>query len=172
MMKRIENTRSPAVMLPSSFGAGRRLAARVLFVVASLCLVSSVEAQRSSRAQLQPNILVIVLDDVGTDKLRIYGESESQQYAQAPYCGKIFDPLPYPRTQTIDALAEGNLPGLLGGGVRFDRAYSAPVCCPARACIQTGRYGFRNGLGVVDDGPSFRRRMSNAEVLLPELLRR
>jgi arylsulfatase B len=116
---------------------------------------------------MQPNILLIVLDDVGTDKLEIYGESDSPSYAQAPWCGSLLEPLPYPRTPNLAALAAGQVPGLAGGGIRFDRAYGAPVCCPARACILTGRYGFRNGLGVTDDGGGLRKRMSNAEVLLP-----
>src|SRR5688572_10145006 len=35
----------------------------------------------------QPNILLFVLDDVGTDKLAMYGESDSEHYASRPYCG-------------------------------------------------------------------------------------
>ncbi len=141
--------------------------------VAGLCLSwAPASAQQVRQKALQPNILLIVLDDVGTDKLEMYGESDSPSYAQPPYCGALLDPLPYPRTPTLEALATGQFPGLGGGGIRFDRAYGAAVCCPARASIQTGRYGFRNGLGIVDDGGSLRKRMSNAEVLLPELLRK
>jgi arylsulfatase A-like enzyme len=129
-------------------------------------------ADQSARSKLRPNVLLIVLDDVGTDKLAMYGESDSPQYAQAPYCGVLADPLPYPPTPTLDQLAEGSFPGLLGGGVRFDQAYAAPVCCPSRACLMTGRYGARNGLGIVDDAGGLRQRMSNDEVLLAELLRK
>jgi arylsulfatase A-like enzyme len=124
----------------------------------------------SARAPVQPNVLVIVLDDVGTDKLRIYRESESPSRATAPFCGVQSEPLDYPPTPSLDALAEGRFPGLRGGGIRFDRAYVAPLCSMGRACLQTGRYGFRTGLGVVDDGAAFRKRLSNDEVLLAELL--
>jgi arylsulfatase A-like enzyme len=127
--------------------------------------------QQTGERHLQPNIVLIVLDDVGTDKLRMYGESDSPSYALPPFCGALADPLPYPRTPTLEQLASGTFPGLGGGGLRFGRAYSAPVCTMARACMQTGRYGFRNGLGVVDDGLAQRQRMRNEEVLLPELLR-
>jgi len=137
------------------------------------CLAWAPAAGQQARARvMQPNILLIVLDDVGTDKLELYGESDSPSYALAPWCGSLLDPLPYAKTPTLAALAAGQIPGLAGGGIRFDRAYGAPVCCPARACILTGRYGFRNGCGVTDDGGGLRKRMSNTEVLLPELLRR
>ena len=150
-----------------SRGAGL---AGVLLAAGFVALPSA--AEEKGKAKLQPNILVIVLDDVGTDKLAMYGESESPQYAQPPYCGYLADPLPYPPTPTLDQLATGTFRGLLGGGVRFDQAYCAPVCGPGRACITTGRYGFRNGLGIVDDGAGLRKRMSNSEVLLSELLRK
>jgi arylsulfatase A-like enzyme len=133
---------------------------------------ASAQQPRAQAKAMQPNIVLIVLDDVGTDKLEIYHESDSPSYAQPPYCGTLSEPLPYPKTPNLTALAEGLFPGLAGGGIRFERAYGEPVCCPARACIQTGRYGLRNGLGVVDDGGSLRKRMSNTEVLLPELLRK
>lgn len=134
--------------------------------------LSPAEGQQAAQNRLQPNILVIVLDDVGTDKLRLYGESDSPAYASAPWCGAQANPLDYPRTPTLEAIAAGQVPGMRGGGIRFDRAYGAPICGPARACLTTGRYGFRTGLGVVDDGGVLRKRMPNEEVLLPELLRK
>ena len=125
---------------------------------------------------VQPNILLIVLDDVGTDKLAMYGETPSAQYRQPPYCSNLLqtplDPFPYPSTPVLDHLASGNftnvLAGLAGGGIRFNRAYASSICNPGRACMLTGRYGFRNGMGVVGNVPG---RLSPSEVLLPELLR-
>jgi len=143
------------------------------FVV--LCALAALRVpalgQRPERKKYQPNVLVIVLDDVGTDKLRMYGESDSLVHSGPPYCGTPVDPFDYPPTPNLDQLVAGAFPGMLGGGIRFDRAYGAPLCSMARACIQTGRYGFRTGLGVVDDGGPLRKRLSNQEVLLPELLR-
>ena len=53
-------------------------------------------ATSGSPAPTTGNVMVIVLDDIGTDKLAMYGESESPQYAGAPFCGVLADPLPYP----------------------------------------------------------------------------
>jgi arylsulfatase B len=69
------------------------------------------------------NVLVVVLDDMGVDTVGSYG----------------LHPEP-PQTPSLDALA--------ARGLRFDRAYSAPLCAPARAILLTGRYGRRHGLGT------------------------
>lgn len=73
-------------------------------------------------APTQPNVLVVVLDDVGTDMIGCYGDPRAA-------C-----------TPQIDLLA--------AGGLRFTRAYAYPVCSPARAAMLTGRYGFRTGIGL------------------------
>ena len=69
------------------------------------------------------NILLLVADDVGVDKIHAYGEHPET-----------------PHTPNIDALA--------ARGVLFRNAYSAPTCSPARANMLTGRFGRRIGLGV------------------------
>lgn len=66
----------------------------------------------------RPNILLIMLDDVGREALGCYG-GES-----------------YP-TPNIDKLA--------AEGMRFEHVYSAPVCHPSRVCLLTGQYPFRLG---------------------------
>lgn len=39
-----------------------------------------------------------------------------------------------------------NLDRIAGEGVRFENAFTnLPVCGPARACLQTGRWGTRTG---------------------------
>ena len=68
------------------------------------------------------NILLIIADDLGVDSHGLYGIGSSV----AP-------------TPTIDSLAVQ--------GIRFDRAWSNPVCSPTRATILTGRYSFRTGVG-------------------------
>lgn len=73
---------------------------------------------------LPPNVLIVVADDVGTDKLSGYGEH----------------PRP-PATPVLDDLARQ--------GVRFRHAYATPLCSSTRAAILTGRHGRRNGLGVI-----------------------
>lgn len=71
-----------------------------------------------SAAESQPNILLIMADDVGSDAIGCYG---GQSY-----------PTPH-----IDQLAQG--------GLKFTQAYSMPVCHPSRVCLMTGRYPFRFG---------------------------
>ncbi len=80
---------------------------------------------------IPPNVLVIVLDDVGTDKLELYGETPGHDYAVTP---------------ELDALAEE--------GILFTNYYTNPLCSTGRACLLTGRYAFRTGLGSAMDSPT------------------
>lgn len=97
----------------------------------------------------QPNILVILLDDVGVDSLAVYEDQ---------YLASGVD-LNYAKTPNIDQLRQG--------GILFSRAYAMPICGPTRACIQTGRYGFRTGMGSNPGGYD----LPNSEVTIAELLR-
>jgi len=66
-----------------------------------------------------PNILLIMVDDLGMADLSLYGNG-------------------YPQTPNIDALGHE--------GVAFTNAYvTSPVCSPSRAAILTGRYQQRFG---------------------------
>ncbi|MEO0604115.1 MAG: sulfatase-like hydrolase/transferase, partial [Myxococcota bacterium] len=62
-----------------------------------------------------PNILLVLLDDVGQDGIAAYDVS----------------PMP-PVTPVLD--------GLAAEGVRFTRAYAYPSCKPSRGALLTGRY--------------------------------
>lgn len=86
-------------------------------LVATLLLPSPGQ-DRASR----PNIVVILIDDMGWGDLGCYGN-------------------PYHETPNIDRLA--------AEGMRFTDAYAAaPVCSPTRAAIMTGKYPAR--LGITD----------------------
>jgi arylsulfatase A-like enzyme len=74
-------------------------------------------------AQSPPNLLVVIVDDLGPEYVRCY-----QQQANPP------------ATPNIDQLA--------AQGVRFANAYANPVCTPTRACLMTGRHAFRSGMEV------------------------
>jgi arylsulfatase A-like enzyme len=66
-----------------------------------------------------PNILLIVVDDLGMSDLSLYGDG-------------------YPETPAIDRLGHS--------GVVFNNAYvTSPVCSPSRAAILSGRYQQRFG---------------------------
>lgn len=66
----------------------------------------------------QPNLIVIMADDLGAKELGCYGNPKHE-------------------TPRLDAMAKD--------GVRFRTCYSAPVCSPTRVMIMTGRYGCRTG---------------------------
>ena len=113
-----------------------------------LAAVPSMPAAASYQAPPGGNVLILLADDLGIDKLDCYGNPAPQFK---------------PHTPEISALA--------ASGVLFRNAYSTPVCSPTRAAILTGRYGFRNGIGhiVVEGQPDFGP-LSLSEVTLPEML--
>ena len=77
----------------------------------------------SAMANSQPNILLIIADDMGLDASPCHDVGNH----------KVFRP---------------NLETLCSEGMVFDNAYSAPVCSATRATIMTGEYGFRTGVGA------------------------
>ena len=125
--------------------------------------VATMAAKGAAAEQQQAkNILLIVLDDVGTDKLSFYGETPPS--TPAIVCPEIAPATyvePYANTPRLD--------GLRQSGILFTNAYGNPLCSPTRACIQTGRYPFRTGMGTVSDAPPFK--LADSEVLIPELLK-
>src|SRR5205814_3522969 len=79
------------------------------------------------------NILLIIADDYGVDSSSLYNSTNTG--AQLP-------PTP-------------NIASLASNGVTFTRACANPVCSPTRACLLTGQFSFRTGVGdVIDNGPS------------------
>jgi arylsulfatase A-like enzyme len=89
---------------------------------AALSLVPSLAGAQPS-PQRQPNVVVIMADDLGWKDLSVQGST-------------------YFETPNIDRLAQQ--------GIRFTDAYAnAPVCAPTRACLWTGLYGPRHGVYTV-----------------------
>ena len=70
-----------------------------------------------------PNVLLVVLDDVGYAQLGCYGSDIE--------------------TPVID--------GLAAGGVRLANFHTTALCSPTRACLLTGRNHHRSGMGRVAD---------------------
>lgn len=98
-------------------------------------------------APQQPNILFVIMDDVGIDQMQTFG-----------YGGD--DP---PATPTIAALADG--------GVKFRNTWSMPACSTSRAVIFEARYPFRtNVLGALGPDDLANSMVSPYEVTLPKLL--
>jgi len=103
----------------------RKTLAKVLGVAVATVLASAPLAADTRRpsplrqAQGGPNILFILVDDMGWRDLGVYGN-------------KIHE------TPNIDGLATG--------GMRFTDAYAAcPICGPSRASIMTGKFPSRTG---------------------------
>lgn len=65
----------------------------------------------------QPNIVLIMIDDASWECFGPYGAVDY-------------------KTPNIDALA--------AKGMKFDQAYSTPICTPSRVKLMTGQYNFRN----------------------------
>ena len=70
----------------------------------------------SGRAR-RPNVVLIMADDLGYECLGCYGGTSY-------------------KTPRLDELART--------GIRFDHAYSQPLCTPTRLQLMTGQYNFRN----------------------------
>lgn len=88
---------------------------------------SAMEAAEPKR----PNILYVFSDQQRASSIGVYGD-------------------PNVRTPTLDAFSKQ--------GARFDLALSnTPVCCPHRACLQTGLYSHHHG--VVSNGVRFTRQV-------------
>lgn len=93
----------------------------------------------------QKNILLIIADDVGADASILYNSTNT---------GAKLPPTP-------------NIASLAASGVVFANAYANPVCSPTRACLITGRYSFRTGVGDAIAGPTSPQ-LSASEFTLPE----
>lgn len=95
--------------------------------------------------RLGGNVLVLLVDDLGIDRVAAYGEGSNM-----------------PPTPTID--------GLAADGVLFRNAWVQPTCSPTRASLLTGRYPRRTGVGRWIMPPDQRLGIDPDEVMIPEML--
>ncbi|OWT55628.1 sulfatase-like hydrolase/transferase [Candidimonas nitroreducens] len=125
-----------------------RVAAGLAALVLAGCDSSDSNVSGNDTAQA-PNILFVVMDDVGIDQMKVFG-----------YGGDMWPILP-----NINAVAHA--------GVRFRNTWSMPECSPGRAAMFVGRYPFRTGIyqaiGPQDLANSH---LSPYEVTVPKLLKR
>ena len=102
-------------------------------------------AASAARAQTPPNVVVIMVDDMGYSDIGAYG-------------GEI-------ETTNLDALA--------AGGVRYTRFYNTGRCTPSRASLLTGRYSHDVGVGHLNSDrglPGYRGQIEASAQTLPEAL--
>ena len=94
----------------------------------------------------KPNILVILVDDMGFSDIGCYG-------SEIP-------------TPNLDALAQN--------GVRFTQFYNTGRCCPTRASLLTGLYPHQAGVGHMTDDhnlPGYSGRLNDKCVTMAEVLK-
>jgi len=85
---------------------------------ASQAAASAWIATRAAAQDSRPNILFILIDDLGKEWVSCYGADDVE-------------------TPHVDALA--------ASGLRFENCYCMPQCTPTRATFLTGQYPFRHG---------------------------
>ncbi len=110
----------------------------------SLSATYSGEPSQNGTYTINPNILLMILDDWGLDASPLDNTTPGAHLADMP-----------------------NLKRLAEEGLRFTRAYAQPTCSPTRASILTGRQPFQTNVGSPTDANLF----SNGqdEITLPEI---
>lgn len=100
----------------------------------------------SAYAESKPNIIVILVDDMGFSDLGCYGSE----------------------------IETPNLDHLAGNGVRFSNFYNTSRCCPTRASLLTGLYSHQAGVGAMmekTDKPGYLGYLNRNCVTLAEALK-
>jgi arylsulfatase A-like enzyme len=133
-----------------SFPRSLKHVARVLRVSA-LC-GSLIHAQTdhalAAPPKAHPNILFVIMDDVGIDQLQLFG-----------FGGAVG-----PSTPTLAQIAEH--------GVRFTNTWSMPACSTSRATFFTGRYPLRTGVeGALGPADLANAMVAPSELTTPKLLK-
>jgi arylsulfatase A-like enzyme len=106
------------------------------------------DQEQKQRNQRRPNILFIIMDDVGIDQLRSFG-----------YGGLI-----PPNTPVLDVVARN--------GIRFRNMWAMPECSPSRAVFFEGRYPLRTNIySAILSTDLANSQVSPYEVTTPKILR-
>ena len=122
------------------------LAAAVGIVV--VVALDAVRATPAARTDARPNVVVVLVDDMGWSDIGPYG-------SEIP-------------TPNLDALA--------ARGVRFTQFYATPRCSPTRASLLTGLYPHQAGMGHLDNvirpgSSGTTGRLNDRSVTIAEVLR-
>lgn len=90
-------------------------------------------ANHPERGATKPNILFIIMDDVGIDQMKSFGYGGIPGANDPDQANQIG-----PRMPNMDVVASK--------GVRFRNTWSMPECSPGRSVMFTGRYPLRNNI--------------------------
>ncbi len=108
------------------------------------------------------NILFVMADDVGIEKLESYAIAEGYY---------VYDEAGEKQVDYSKVAVTPNLTRLAQSGMQFRNTWANPMCSPTRASILTGRYGKRTGVGdIVTETHGNELKLS--EYILPEVLAR
>jgi arylsulfatase A-like enzyme len=116
------------------------------FTAAAVLLLLALGSAAGMSAATRPNIVVILVDDMGFSDLGCYGSE-----------------IPTP-----------NLDSLASTGLRFSQFYNTGRCCPTRAALLTGLYSHQAGVGAMTDdlgAPGYAGRLNKQCVTIAEVLR-
>lgn len=111
-----------------------------------LCAVACLGTPAIAAQPTKPNIVVILVDDMGFSDLGCYGSEIS--------------------TPNLDALA--------ADGLRFTQFYNTGRCCPSRAALLTGLYSHQAGIGGMTNDAGldgYRGDLNKQCMTMPEVLR-
>ncbi|NQU54188.1 MAG: arylsulfatase [Bacteroidetes bacterium] len=110
----------------------------ILLLIAALQLIGCGVSEKYEKQKKQPNIVIIMADDLGYSDIGCYG-------------GEI-------QTPNLDDLAEN--------GIRFTQFYNASRCCPTRASLLTGKYPHQ--VGLARNGQTLSRNAATIAEILKE----
>ena len=107
-------------LITPSFAILKRHISKLILLIIGMSLQFSILA---SEQENRPNILLVLLDDVGYMDFSAYGSDTA--------------------TPSIDELGTK--------GVMFSRYYTTPVCAPTRAALMTGQAPHQTGLATLPE---------------------
>jgi arylsulfatase A-like enzyme len=119
-------------------------AARLLAAGSFVLSVAGASTLATEMASPKPNIVYIVVDDLGWKDVGFNGATDL-------------------KTPNIDALA--------AGGAKLTQFYVLPMCTPTRAAVMTGRYPFRYGLQTAVIPAVSTYGLDTSEFLMPQALK-
>src|SRR6187399_779836 len=111
-----------------------------------LVLLSSSAVLTVAQKTTKPNIILIMVDDMGYSDIGSYGSEI--------------------KTPNLDKLA--------GEGIRFREFYNNSICAPTRASLVTGQYQHRAGVGYFDVNlglPAYQGYLNKESLTLAEVLK-
>lgn len=115
----------------------------------------------TAKAPQGPNILFVIMDDVGIDQMKVFGYGGiDNPVTSTSTAGGVGPDLP-----NIDAVARA--------GVRFRNTWSMPECSPGRAAFFVGRFPLRTNIQqAIGPNDLATSQISPYDITVPKLLKR